>query len=303
MAVPDPQHQPPSKAALVLLLLACFTLITLDARGGDGSPVDPVRAAVGEVFGPAESVTAAVVRPITAVPQFFTTTGSLRSDVARLEAENAHLKGQLATTSAERNRAAELDGLLASSKRSGRALVPARVVAMGPAQSFSRTVTIDAGTSSGVHPDLTVLNNDGLVGRVIRADRHTATVLLVVDQESVVGGRLGRNLEVGFLRGRGQLGDQSRLDLDLVDGAVAPRRGDVLVSWGSRNGAPYVAGVPIGVVESVYSSPRQLSKQAVIRPFVDFSSLDLVGVVVDAGTTGDRAVIKAGAIASAGEDD
>jgi rod shape-determining protein MreC len=303
MAVPDPQHQPPSKAALVLLLLACFTLITLDARGGDGSPVDPVRAAVGEVFGPAESVTAAVVRPITAVPQFFTTTGSLRSDVARLEAENAHLKGQLATTSAERNRAAELDGLLASSKRSGRALVPARVVAMGPAQSFSRTVTIDAGTSSGVHPDLTVLNNDGLVGRVIRADRHTATVLLVVDQESVVGGRLGSNLEVGFLRGRGQLGDQSRLDLDLVDGAVAPERGDVLVSWGSRNGAPYVAGVPIGVVESVYSSPRQLSKQAVIRPFVDFSSLDLVGVVVDAGTTGDRAVIKAGAIASAGEDD
>jgi rod shape-determining protein MreC len=302
MAVPDPQHQPPSKAALVLLLLACFTLITLDARGGDGSPVDPVRAAVGEVFGPAESVTAAVVRPITAVPQFFTTTGSLRSDVARLEAENAHLKGQLATTSAERNRAAELDGLLASSKRSGRALVPARVVAMGPAQSFSRTVTIDAGTSSGVHPDLTVLNNDGLVGRVIRADRHTATVLLVVDQESVVGGRLGSNLEVGFLRGRGQLGDQSRLDLDLVDGAVAPERGDVLVSWGSRNDAPYVAGVPIGVVESVYSSPRQLSKQAVIRPFVDFSSLDLVGVVVDAGTTGDRAVIKAGAIAS-GEDD
>jgi rod shape-determining protein MreC len=302
MAVPDPQHQPPSKAALVLLLLACFTLITLDARGGDGSPVDPVRAAVGEVFGPAESVTAAVVRPITAVPQFFTTTGSLRSDVARLEAENAHLKGQLATTSAERNRAAELDGLLASSKRSGRALVPARVVAMGPAQSFSRTVTIDAGTSSGVHPDLTVLNNDGLVGRVIRADRHTATVLLVVDQESVVGGRLGSNLEVGFLRGRGQLGDQSRLDLDLVDGAVAPERGDVLVSWGSRNDAPYVAGVPIGVVESVYSSPRQLSKQAVIRPFVDFSSLDLVGVVVEAGTTGDRAVIKAGAIAS-GEDD
>jgi rod shape-determining protein MreC len=173
---------------------------------------------------------------------------------------------------------------------------------MGPAQSFSRTVTIDAGTSSGVHPDLTVLNNDGLVGRVIRADRHTATVLLVVDQESVVGGRLGSNLEVGFLRGRGQLGDQSRLDLDLVDGAVAPERGDVLVSWGSRNGAPYVAGVPIGVVESVYSSPRQLSKQAVIRPFVDFSSLDLVGVVVEAGTTGDRAVIKAGAIAS-GEDD
>lgn len=293
MAVPDP-HQRPSRTGLVLLLLACFTLITLDARGGEDSPVEPVRSAVGEFFGPVESVTAAVVRPLTAVPEFFTTTGALRSDLARLEAENAHLKGQLATGALDRNRAAELDGLLASSERSGYALVPARVVAMGPAQSFSRTVTIDAGTSSGVYPDLTVLNNDGLVGRVIRADRSTATVLLVVDRESVVGGRLGSSLEVGFLRGRGQVGDRSRLDLDLVDSSVAPGRGDVLVSWGSRNNAPYVAGVPIGVVESVFSSPRQLSKQAVIRPFVDFSSLDLVGVVVDKDTAGDRAVIKAG---------
>lgn len=293
MAVPDP-HQRPSRTGLVLLLLACFTLITLDVRGGDDSPVEPVRSAVGEFFGPVESVTAAVVRPLTAVPEFFTTTGSLRSDVARLEAENAHLKGELATGAVDRNRAAELDGLLAGSRRSGYALVPARVIAMGPAQSFSRTVTIDAGTSSGVYPDLTVLNNDGLVGRVIRADRGTATVLLVVDRESVVGGRLGSSLEVGFLRGRGAVGNKSRLELDLVDSSVAPGRGDVLVSWGSRNNAPYVAGVPIGVVESVYSSPRQLSKQAVIAPFVDFSALDLVGVVVDKGTVGDRAVINAG---------
>jgi rod shape-determining protein MreC len=291
--VPDP-HRRPSRTGVVLLLLACFTLITLDARADDESPVDPLRAAVGEVLGPVESFTAAVVRPVTAVPRFFTTTGSLRNDVARLEAENAHLRGQLATSEVDRNRAAELDGLLATSRRSGRSLVPARVVALGPAQSFSRTVTIDAGTSSGVFPDQTVLNNDGLVGRVIRADRSTATVLLVVDRESVVGGRLGSSLEVGFLRGRGPMGDGSRLDLDLVDSSVTPGRGDVLVTWGSRNGTPYVSGVPIGVVESVFSSPRQLSKQAVIRPFVDFSALDLVGVVVDKDTVSDRAVIRAG---------
>ena len=172
-------------------------------------------------------------------------------------------------------------------------LVPARVVAMGPAQAFSRTVTIDAGTSSGVRPDQTVLNNDGLVGRVLRADRSTATVLLVVDRESVVGGRLGSSQEVGFLRGRGALGDRSRLDLDLVDSSVTPARDDVLVTWGSRNGAPYVSGVPIGIVESVFSSPRQLSRKAVIRPFVDFSALDLVGIVVDDETESDRSLLRA----------
>jgi rod shape-determining protein MreC len=141
---------------------------------------------------------------------------------------------------------------------------------------------------------MTVLNSDGLVGRVLRADRSTATVLLVADRDSVVGGRLGSSMEVGFVRGRGSLADDGRLDLDLVDSAVTAERGDVVVTWGSSRGGPYVAGVPIGRVTTVFSSPRQLSKRAVIEPFADFSSLDLVGVVVDADTQGERDVINAG---------
>jgi rod shape-determining protein MreC len=290
---PSP-HPRPSRTVVVLLLLACFTVITLDVRGGDDSPVDPLRSAVGSVLGPVEEGTAAAVRPVVAVPEFFRTTTSLRDDVARLEAENARLRGALATSDVDRNRAAELDGLLAGARSTGYALVPARVVAMGPAQSFTRAVTIDAGTSSGIEADMTVLNNEGLVGRVIRADRSTATVLLIVDQESVVGGRLGSTMEIGYLRGRGRHGDDARLDLDLVDQSVTPARKDVLVTWGSRNGAPYVAGIPIGKVTSVRSSPSQLSAQATIAPYVDFTSLDLVGVVVDPDTRGDRPVIRAG---------
>ena len=293
MAMHD-HHKRPSRTVLVLLLLGSITLITLDVRGGDDSPVEPLREAAGEVFGPVEEVTAAVVRPFTAVPEFFRTTGDLRDDVERLEGENAVLRGELATGVVDRNRVAELDGLLRASEDTGYSLVPSRVIAMGPAQSFSRTVTIDAGTSSGVRPDMTVVNNDGLVGRVIRADRSTATVVLIVDADSVVGGRLGSSMEVGFLRGRGTVGNESKLDLDLVDNTVTPARDDILVTWGSEEGAPYVSGIPIGRVTSVYSSPRELAKRATIKPFVDFSSLDLVGVVVADHATSDRGVIKAG---------
>jgi len=290
----------PSRGLLVLLLLACFTVITLDVQGGLHSPVAPLRAAAGTVFGPVEDAAATAVRPFRAVPQFFHTTGGLRAEVARLHAQNDALRGRLATSTYARNQAAELDGLLRTSRDTGYALVPARVIAMGAAQSFTRTVTIDAGTSSGVYPDMTVLNNDGLVGRVVRANRTTATVLLIVDQESVVGGRLGSSMELGFLRGRGETGSAGRLDLQLVDRSVIPRHGDVVVSWGSNDDRPYVAGIPIGRVESVRSSPRELSTRAVIAPFVDFSSLDLVGVVVNPDTHSDRPLIKAGRIASAG---
>lgn len=295
------RHQRPSRGVLVLLLLASLTLITLDVRGGSDSPVEPLRSVVGEVLGPVEEATAAVVRPFKAVPELFTTAGGLREEVRRLEAENDSLRSELATSSVARNRAAELDGLLKSSADTGYALVPARVVAMGPAQSFNRTVTIDAGSSSGVHADMTVLSSEGLVGRVVRVTRSSATVLLIVDRDSVVGGRLGSTMEVGFLRGRGAVAQQGKLDLDLVDNAVTPTRDDVLVTWGSENGTPYVAGIPIGRVVSVFSSPRELSKRAVIEPFVDFTSLDLVGVVVSGDTQGDRAVIKAGQTTPAGE--
>ena len=152
----------------------------------------------------------------------------------------------------------------------------AQVVGMGPAQSFSRTVTIDAGTADGVVPDLTVVNADGLVGRVIAATRHSATVLLIVDRKSTVGGRLGESMELGFLDGRRQPVRRRRARASLVDHTVSPQVGDDVVTWGSRNEAPYVAGVPIGKVVSVHSSPAELTADRTIDPYVDFSSLDLV---------------------------
>ena len=276
----------PSRALLLALLLACASLITLDYHGGPDSPMEPARRVVGEVFGPIETGTTAAVRPFTAVPDWFRSQDSLRGEINELEAENARLRAEAATTGYDRNRLEEFDGLTTAAETLGYALVPARVVGLGPSQSFSRTVTIDAGSRAGLGPDMTVLNNDGLVGRVLRVTSSTATVLLVVDADSVVGGRVGESMEVGFLHGRGVLGNEGRLDLELVDQSEAPAKHDVVVTWGSEGGAPYVAGVPIGKVTKVYESLRETSYRAVIQPGVDFTSLDLVGVVVPSGTEG-----------------
>ena len=283
----------PSRALLVALLLASVSLITLDRTGGDGSPLEPARRAVGEVLGPAESAAAALVRPVVAVPGWFRSHGALRAELSALEAENSALKAEVASSGFDRNRLEEYDGLTATAESLGYALVPARVIALGPSQSFSRTVTIDAGSAAGVRPDQTVLNNDGLVGRVLRVTRDTATVLLVIDTGSVVGGRVGGSMEMGFLRGRGDLGDDGVLDLELVDEAEVPARHETVLTWGSEGGAPYVSGVPVGRVTAVFSSIRETSQRAVIEPFVDFGSLDLVGVVVPSGSPSDRAVVEA----------
>jgi len=271
-----------TRTVVGLLTLTAVALLTLDSQ--DRSPVDPVRDVVASVIGPVEDAAASAIRPVTAIPDYFGDVDGLRDDNARLEAENAELARALHASAAHDNRAAAIEGIGDLADRSGFEVVSAQVVAMGSAQSFSRTVTIDRGTRDGVSPDLTVINADGLVGRVIEAGPSTATVLLVIDAKSTIGGRLGESMELGFLDGSGDISAEGTLELSLVDHTVSPRRGDPVVTWGSRNGAPYVAGVPVGEVVSVHSSPAELTQTAEIRPYVDFSSLDVVAVVTD--TTG-----------------
>lgn len=287
-----PFQQSSGLNALGLVALASAALMVFDAQAG--SPIGPVRHAVATAVAPVQQGAETVVGPFQSAAAAVRRNSDLRNHVATLEAQNTKLKGELATQPVDRQRLAEYDALTRAARDTGYTLVPAHVVAIGPAQSFSRVVTIDAGTSSGVRPDSTVLSGAGLVGRVVSATRTTATVLLIVDSESVVGGRLGSNLKVGSVRGTGALGTANNLTLSLVDSAATPLKGDVVVTWGSARGGPYVPGIPIGTVSSVTVNSRDLTKTAQVHSLVDFGALDLVGVVVPKNTRSDRALVRAG---------
>ena len=265
----------------------------VDRTSGDESPVAPVRQVVGEVLGPAQAGVSNVLGPIVAIPDNLRTNDALRGDLANAERRINDLENDLRDGPYDANRLRGLDDLCAMFTDLAYFTVPARVIGYGSAQTFSSTVTIDAGSDSGVRPDLTVLNADGLVGRVIEVTSHTATVLLIVDSSSTVGGRVGDNLENGFVEGQGGLAGGEPLNLDLIDRTVVPEKGQTVVTWGSEGGGPYVAGVPIGEVSKVYEDLRAGTYRAVLEPYVDFTSLDDVGVVVPSGD--DTRVIEPGA--------
>jgi rod shape-determining protein MreC len=265
---------------LALLILASFALITLDARRSPSSPVEPLRTAAAAVFGPLESGATSAVEPVQSLRDRFGEVDRLTKENERLKAENGALNSQLRTNEYARRRAAELDRMLKVAGLGGYTVTPARVIAIGAAQSFSRTVTIDAGTADGVHADMTVLNGDGLVGRVVRAGPGSATVLLITDAGSTVGGRLESTSSLGFVTGEGEVGSGAALEFRLVDLRAKPAVGDRLVTWGSRGNAPYVAGVPIGEVVSAGPAQGTFGSTAVVRPYVDATRLDTVGVVV-----------------------
>ncbi|MGN6723133.1 MAG: rod shape-determining protein MreC [Marmoricola sp.] len=276
----------------VLAVLASITVLLLDSTGGAHSPLSPIRSAIGTLAGPLEKAANAVASPFADLGGYFHTNSSLRSEISRLQAQNAQLQGQTALTQLERSRIAEVDALTGLAKSTGYTLLSAHVIAIGSAQSFARTMTIDAGTSSGVHADLTVVDSGGLVGRVVSATSTTATVLLITDPTSVVGGRLGSNLQLGTVTGESNVESTNTLDFELSDSTASIRKGATITTWGSPNGIPYVAGIPIGTVTGVTSTPRDLSVHMSVKPFARFGSLDIVGVVVPANTTSSRPLIR-----------
>lgn len=263
------------RTVLVLVILACFTLIVLDARRSAGSPVEPLREAAAGVFGPLESTASSARQPVDNLRDRFAEMDRLRDENEQLKKDNESLTRDLNSSDYARNRAAELDKLLKLAPAF--TMTPARVIGIGSAQSFNHTVTIDAGTADGVHVDMTVLNGNGLVGRVVRTTQATATVLLIGDRKSTVGGRLNASMALGFVSGRGDVA--GLLDYHLVDLKARPKAGDKIVTWGSSDNAPYVPGVPIGVVTSVTANEGALGSTATIRPYVDPTRIDTVGVV------------------------
>lgn len=276
-----------TRVLLALLLLTSISLITIDYRGGEHSPLDRVRSFAAAVFGPVEQVAAAIADPVSGAVDRVSRLGDGTADAERLQKENKALRGQLRTSGLARKRAAELDGLLRLAGAGRYKVVPAQVIAIGAAQTFSWTVTIDAGSRDGIGTDMTVVNGDGLVGRVKTVGPTTATVLLAIDPESSVGVRLEASMEVGFTTGQGAA-NHGDLDLRLLDSQSTVSTGDRLVSFGSQGDRPYVPGVPVGRVVSVRGTPGSQTRKATVRPYVDFTALDLVGVVVEPPRTDPR---------------
>ncbi|MQY06212.1 rod shape-determining protein MreC [Actinomadura macrotermitis] len=271
-----------TRTVLGVLLVVALVMITVDYRGGDGSPLRGLRSVGAAVFGPVERASAAVVRPVGNSFDAITDAPGERRRADRLERENQRLREQLRSGRLDAGRARQLDRLLGTAGIGGYKIVAAQVISAG--QGFEDTVTIDAGSRSGVRADMTVMSADGLVGRVTRVGPATATVLLATDVTSTVGARLEDSREIGVVQGRGRRGlgngGQTPLRFQLLDANAPMRVGQRLVTLGSQGERPYVPGVPIGVVERIGRPEGGLTRVAYLRPFAAFTSLDVVAVVV-----------------------
>jgi rod shape-determining protein MreC len=261
-------------AAIVLTIVAlCF--ITLDLGGGSlQSAHSGVRGTFGSLYRGTDSVLGPVRRWFQGAP----TAGSNEGRVDALRKENAKLKGKVAELEADGRAAAKVRELQRVSDLSGDTLLPAKVTALGPGEGFDWTVTLDVGSRNGVRSGLTVTDGNGLVGRVLHADRESSVVLLAADPGSGVGVRDVRSGELGVVTGAGASGFTMR-----------PLRPDATVRVGDRlqtgptGSTSFVPGLAVGTVTAVRTG-NDGSITATVRPATSPTAVDVVAVIVKAAS-------------------
>lgn len=265
------------RLALALLVLISLTFVTLDYRMSGGSAFSGLRSAAATVAGTMQRALSGLVSPVGRFVSGVGGGGSAGTANGPLAKENGRLRRELHDAQLDRVTIAELRRLDLLAGAGGYRIVPARVIALGPSAGLEWTAVIDVGTRDGVAAGMTVLNGDGLVGRIKRAQASTSVVLMVVDPVSSVGARLEGSRQLGLCTGDGA----HRLRLQLLDPQARVAPGDRLVTgpWGQTT---YAAGVPIGTVTKVAGSSGALVRTAEVRPYVNFTALDIVGVVVSA---------------------
>jgi rod shape-determining protein MreC len=264
-----------TRLVLGVLLIIAIALITLDFRDGGASPARRLGA---DVFGPVEGVAHDVTDPVASVFDSITGGSSAQGTIASLQRQNAELRAALSAAQLNKAAGKQLAQLL-QLDAGGYKIVPANVIAAGG--GYSDTVTLDVGSADGIKLDETVLNGSGFVGLVTQVSAHTSTVLLASDASSVVGVQLADSGEIGAVSGTGKsLAGSALLRLSLFDANAVLHPGQQVVTYASVGDKPQVPGVPVGTIVSVNSSAGALTQTAMVRPAVTFTSLGVVGVVV-----------------------
>jgi rod shape-determining protein MreC len=261
-----------TRVVLVVLLTAALALIALSYTDSSNPVLRDVRSAGSSVFGGAEHAAKSVTGA-------FRSSGGSSSQVASLQQQVLQLRADLSEARLSQADYTELRKMLLVAGAGRYRVLAASVIAVG--LGYQQTVTLDVGSKDGVRPQETVLNGEGVVGYVTSVSATTSTVLLASDGSAVVGVAVAPSGQLGWVTGPGKVaGGGGLMHLQMLSSAAVLKPGDQLVTAASVDDKPYVPGVPVGVVTKLVVSNGALTAAALIRPYVDFGALGVVGVVI-----------------------
>ncbi|MBC7319511.1 rod shape-determining protein MreC [bacterium] len=190
----------------------------------------------------------------------------LESELARLKIERDILNNQIKTL----KRLEVASGFKESNTRFD--LLGAKVIRREPSQ-WLNTILLDRGRLDGVKPNMAVINENGLVGKVISVSDYTSRVLFILDPGNTVSVKILRNNVMGVLKGNGD----GTCSLQYVPTGADIKVGDTIVT--SEASELYPSGIVVGKIDNINSKPGETFLNITVTPSVDFSNIYYLWIV------------------------
>jgi rod shape-determining protein MreC len=270
---------------VVLGLLVASSLILLTAYFGEsaGGGLHSVQRGVLEVVSPIQEGASKALKPVRDLFGWAGDTFHAKGQLKDVRKDRDALRAQVVDLQARVRENAQLKSQLDLNDTVGladNAPVAAHVIGQDPNLWFTQ-VTIDKGTSSGVHENQAVVNGEGLVGKVTSATAGSAIVTLATDHTTQIGATVSESGVKGVVGV--EAGHPTDLVLSQISGKDVVRKGETVVTSGTVSNvgkfpSPYPRDIPIGRVTRVDDAGSD-NQQVHIAPFANARRLDLVEVL------------------------
>lgn len=248
-----------------------FFLDTISARGEN--PITKVLNFIRDIGGIISRVKVSFEESLISVYMFFEKQATLvqhnknlEVEIMKLKAENNILNNQIE----ELKRLELASGFKEKNRKFN--LIGAKVIRREPSQ-WLNTVLLDRGKVDGIDLNMPVINEDGLVGKVISVSSYTSRVLLILDPGNTVSVKIRKNNLMGVLKGNGD----GTCSLLYIPSGADVEIGDYVVT--SESSELYPSGIIVGRVSDVKEKTGETFLDIKVIPLVNFSNIYYLWII------------------------
>lgn len=152
--------------------------------------------------------------------------------------------------------------------------VVANVIGRDPSR-WNAAVIVDKGELDGLKVGMPIVNNGGVIGKVVEVSSKKSKVLLLIDPQFSVAALIQESRETGVVSGT----LKGLVRMRFIDRDAQIQIGDRVIT--SKLSSSFPESLIIGEVIRVQQSSQGLSQECLIQPAVSFSQLEEILVIIN----------------------
>jgi rod shape-determining protein MreC len=264
-------------ATILVLSVGFLVLIAISVKRGNASFVEN---GVGVTFNSVQGIIYKATNNTKEWFGFVTHFTEIKSENESLKKQNAEMKGKISAYNQLEVDNKTLRSMLNFKDQNSQYNFMGADIVGSSGGDYLQGFTINQGSSNGVKKGMVVTSADGyLIGQIKAVSNNYSEVWTIRNQNVSISSQNMRTGKIeGVVQGYSDSSNSDEVILTNLPPDSDTKVGDEVVTSGI--GSFYPSNLIIGTVSSVTEDKVKISKQAVIKPNVDFTTLKEVVIII-----------------------